>query len=107
MGGGGGGSPPYEVVARLYAVAGDEWAAFDGWCAAHGIDPLGLSVARQCNLIYYWCIEHTEDREKFDTALNEPLPGMSTQRAQRVDTRRETSNVLALGAWAAGVQGGA
>jgi hypothetical protein len=35
------------------------------------------------------------------------MPGVSTQRASRVDTRRETSNVLALGAWAASVQGGA
>jgi hypothetical protein len=106
VGGRGGRGPPYEVVARLYGIADDEWWAFDGWCAAHGVDPFRLPISRQCNLIYSWCLERIQDREKFDTMLSAPIPGVSRNVADRVDTRRETQNVLALGAWAAGVQGG-
>lgn len=30
---------------------------------------------RFLNFVYTWCVERTQDRERFDFLLNEPLPG--------------------------------
>ena len=106
MGRGGGGRPPYPLVARLLAVADDEWAAIGGACAAQGVDPFALRLDEFCNLVYAWLLERTSDRAKLDDELNRPLPGDPVSAAPDVSTRRETQNAMAVAAWAAGVQGG-
>ena len=63
--------PPYLTVVALAGTAWRRWAAFDGWCAAQGVDQLNLAWARYLNLIYHW-ITKDLDREavaKIDAEL--------------------------------------
>lgn len=109
MGCGGGGRPPYRVVARLLAVASDEWPAIGGSCTAAGIDPFALRLDEFCNLVYAWLLERTDDRSKLDGELTKPADGMASSGGIRAtpttDTRRETANAMAVAQWAAGVGG--
>lgn len=60
--GGGVRGPPYPAAVALAGTARRRWAAFDGWCAYAGIDPLDLGWSRYLNLIYHWITKDC-DRE--------------------------------------------
>lgn len=68
---------PYEVAIRLHAIAGDNWREFDGWCVSRGVNPLRLTPARFCNLIYFWIVKRIDPdkREEFEAMLTSPIPG--------------------------------
>lgn len=69
--GGGVRGAPYPAAVALAGTAKRRWAAFDGWCAAHGVDQLTLAWSRYLNLIYHW-ITKDLDREavaKIDAEL--------------------------------------
>ena len=58
--------PPYEVVARIFGIAEDHWAAIDGQCALKGVENLlNLSISRFCNAIVQWAMERVKDPEMF------------------------------------------
>ena len=97
--------PPYEAVARLSALASDQWPSIDGWCAAQGVDPLSYRPDRFYNLIYAWAVERVEDKAKFDAQLEAPIPGR-VRRASVTSLRQETNDLRGLATWASSVQGG-
>ena len=66
---------PFHVALRLYAIAALRWPEVDGTAALAGVDPFALRPERFCNLIYAWAVDRVEDRERFDAALEEPIPG--------------------------------
>ncbi|HEY1179604.1 MAG TPA: hypothetical protein VGF17_25905 [Phytomonospora sp.] len=103
MAGGGDHGFPYAAVARLHAIAIDEWPAIDGYAAAQGVDPFALPPHRFCNFVYAWAIERVTEREKFLTLLYAPIPGRAPS---TVSAERQTQDLRELASWAAGVQGG-
>lgn len=54
---------PYYAAFSLAGWAAANWNEFDGWCAAHGVDPLALTFDRLLNLVYWRMIQYA-DKEK-------------------------------------------
>src|SRR5690606_29761534 len=62
---------PYGGSVALGQWVREHWAEFDGWCAARGVDPRGLSAARVLNLAYHVLTRNLdkEARDELDAAL--------------------------------------
>ena len=69
------GSPPYPVIARLYAIAAERWAELDA--AYPGVDLLRLPCHRFLNYVWTWCLLRIpgDKMEQFVHEMNAPLPG--------------------------------
>ena len=69
--------PPYWVASRLITSARQDWARFDGWAAAQGVDPIDLPMDRFCNLVYYWLTRGADPRrrDEIDRTLERPPAG--------------------------------
>lgn len=55
---------------------------FDGWCAAHGIDPEEMEDPRYLNLAYWWAVRNASeqaDLDKFDRQLWLPPAGLQKE----------------------------
>jgi hypothetical protein len=59
---------------------------------------LKLSAATFCNAVYAWCVRYMspEDREKWDTLLNEPLPGQAKRPPTEAEIEAEGAAFMAL-----------
>lgn len=65
---------PYRAAVRLYGLAEFYWSQIDA-DYIH-VDLLGLPAHRLMNVLHTWFyrkIEDPEEREMFDTRLNEPF----------------------------------
>lgn len=74
---------PYQVVARLFAIADDYWPHLEA--RYYQINLVELPMYRFLNLVYAWAYERveTEKIEQFEYELMEPLPG----REREIDER--------------------
>ncbi|TFG40364.1 MAG: hypothetical protein E4H44_00215 [Candidatus Aminicenantes bacterium] len=61
-----------------------------------GPDLLSLHPARFCNAIYAWYVERVEDREKFDFALNKPIPGRPARESDVASEMQAFAQVAAM-----------
>lgn len=56
----------FHVAQRLILAARADWMVFDGWCAAHGVDPYETHISRLCAIAYRLRLESCEkDSEVF------------------------------------------
>lgn len=53
------------------------WLDFDGWCAAHGVDPVASTPDRSVALIWHFFTRNMDakSRHKFETTVWRPPPG--------------------------------
>lgn len=87
------GEAPYQVVARLYAVADDYWPFIVA--RYYQIDLLEVSLTKFLDLIFAWCREVIQDPtewERFLYELEEPIPGAAPSDAA---VEREGEDFLA------------
>lgn len=90
--------PPYEAAVRLSALAAGNWARIDGHYSGQGTDLLDLPFSRFLSVIYVWALEHmtSEDGEKFERTLEDPLPGLAASRERRIDPQAELDQLKNL-----------
>jgi hypothetical protein len=56
----------FHVAQRLIVAARSDWMLFDGWCAAHNLDPTSTHISRLCNIAYRLRLEACEkDSERY------------------------------------------
>ena len=81
------------MTLRLLVLAGDNWARFDGWATARGLDAAEMPLPRFCHLVGFWATEGAQseaDVKKFEAALWRP----PVSRAWSI-TRRPCSTPMA------------
>ena len=71
------GWPPYQTVARLYAIAEMRWPEIDA--AYPQVNLVTLPMHRFCNFVYAWFVQRIdpEKRDMYDMMLTEPLEGQA------------------------------
>lgn len=75
------GQPPYYVALRLFNVAAEHWAQFNGECVSLGVNIRKLPCPDFFDLIYFWLVRNADQKEKdkIDLQLFLPPIGMEAE----------------------------